>query len=143
MKQAITERTKIIFIANPDNPTGTYVNKDEVAEFLKGIPEEVIVYFDEAYNEIVSEKDYPDTMSLLKQGKSIIIARTFSKAYSLAGLRVGYAISTKEKVSFMDRCREPFNVNSLAQAAALASLDDNKNLLKLRKGSKDWQRILL
>lgn len=136
MKQAITQRTKIIFIANPDNPTGTYANKDEVSEFLKGIPEEVIVYFDEAYYEIVSEKDYPDTMSLLRQGKNIIIARTFSKAYSLAGLRVGYAISTKEKIDFMNRCREPFNVNSLAQAAALASLDDNKNLLKLRKAVK-------
>ena len=142
MKEAITANTKIIFIANPDNPTGTYVNKYEVDEFLRGIPEDIVVYFDEAYYELVMEKDYPDTLSLLKAGKNLIIARTFSKAYSLAGLRIGYAISTKENIDFLNRCREPFNVNSLAQAAAFASLDDKSNLVRLKKVIKQGKKYL-
>ncbi|MDP2940209.1 MAG: histidinol-phosphate transaminase [Candidatus Omnitrophota bacterium] len=142
MKQAITSRTKIIFIANPDNPTGTYVTKDEAQNLLDGISKELIVYFDEAYYEIVTEKDYPDTLSLLKQGKNLIVTRTFSKAYSLAGLRIGYGISSKENIDFLNRPREPFNVNSLAQAAALASLDDKSNLLKLRMAVKEGKNYL-
>jgi histidinol-phosphate aminotransferase len=137
MKQAITSRTKIIFIANPDNPTGTYVARDEVEEFLNGLPQDLVVYFDEAYYEMVTEKDYPQTLNLLKQKKNLVISRTFSKAYSLAGLRVGYAISSSENIDLLNRCREPFNVNSLAQAAAEASLDDKSNLLKLRRAIKE------
>lgn len=140
MRQVITPKTKIIFIANPDNPTGTYVTKDEVNEFLKGIPEEIVVYFDEAYYEIVMEKDYPDTLSLLKRGENLIISRTFSKAYSLAGLRIGYGISTKENIDLLNRLREPFNVNSLAQAAAIAGLDDKSGILKLRKAIKEGKK---
>ncbi len=142
MKQAITPKTKIIFIANPDNPTGSYVTKQEVDDFLNNIPEDIVVYFDEAYYEIVMEKDYPDTLNLLKQGKNLIVSRTFSKAYSLAGLRIGYAVSSKKNIDFLNRCREPFNVNSLAQAAAIASLDDKSNLLKLRKAVKDGKKFL-
>lgn len=138
MKKKITTKTKIVFIANPDNPTGSYVNKKEVEIFLKGLPKSAIVYFDEAYAEIVGEKDYPHTLKYLNS-KNIIIARSFSKAYGLAGLRIGYAIAKPEFINYMDRVREPFNVNSLAQVAARAALDDKvflnrtKNLLKQGK----------
>lgn len=135
MKKKITSKTKIVFIANPDNPTGSYVNKKEVEAFLKGLPKSVIVYFDEAYAEVVAEKDYPNTLKYLNS-KNVIIARSFSKAYGLAGLRVGVSVSRPEFIDYMNRVREPFNVNSLAQIGAAAALDDKiflqrtKNLLK-------------
>ena len=124
MKRAVTARTKIVFIGNPDNPSGLYVTKSEVAEFLDGLPENVLVFFDEAYFEYVDAKDYPDTLTLLKSRRNIVVARTFSKLYGLAGLRIGYGIATPEVADLMNRVREPFNVNSVAQAAALAALKD-------------------
>ncbi|MFC1632278.1 histidinol-phosphate transaminase [Candidatus Omnitrophota bacterium] len=132
MKKAITRKTKIIFIANPDNPTGSYVTKKEVAEFLRGLPKNVIVFFDEAYFELVSKKDFPDTLKYLNK-RNVIITRTFSKAYGLSGLRIGYGIASRRMIDFMNRVREPFNVNSLAQAAALAALDDSAHLARTRK----------
>jgi histidinol-phosphate aminotransferase len=132
MKARVTPKTKIIFIANPDNPNGTYVTQKEVKESLKGLPKKVLVYFDEAYFEIVDKADYPKTMQMLKNNKNLIISRTFSKAYSLAGLRIGYAIADSGIIDCMNRVREPFNINSLAQAAALASLKDKTNLKRLR-----------
>lgn len=125
MKAAVTPRTKMIFIGNPDNPAGTYVTHAQVQDFLKGLPEEILVFLDEAYFEFVRKTDYPDTISLLKRHQNIIITRTFSKMYGLAGLRVGYGIADKEVMDILNRIREPFNVNSLAQAAALACLEDN------------------
>jgi histidinol-phosphate aminotransferase len=124
MRKAVTKKTKIVFIGNPDNPSGLYSSKSEVAEFLKGFPEDVLVFFDEAYFEFVSDKDYPDTLALLKSRKNIIVARTFSKLYGLAGLRVGYAVASAEVAGLMDRAREPFNVTSVAQAAAVAAFKD-------------------
>ncbi len=124
MKKAVTGRTKIIFIGNPDNPAGTYVTARQVDAFLKGIPKRVLVFFDEAYFEFVAQKDYPDTIRLLKRYPNILVTRTFSKMYGLAGLRIGYGVARKEIVSLLDRVREPFNVNSLAQAAALAALGE-------------------
>lgn len=129
MAKAATERTKIVFIGNPDNPAGTYVTATEVNAFLKSLPKDILVFFDEAYYEFVSAKDYPDTISLLKQHKNIIVTRTFSKMYGLAGLRIGYGVSTPEVCSYLNRVREPFNINSLAQSAALACLND-KNYYK-------------
>jgi len=143
MKAKVTPKTKIIYIANPDNPTGSYVNKKEVAEFLKGLRKDVIVYFDEAYYELVDKKDYPQTLPLLKKMKNLIIARTFSKAYSLAGLRVGYGIGTPETIDCLERVREPFNINSLAQVAATASLDDPAQLARLRKILKQGKAYLV
>lgn len=134
MAKTITKRTKIIFIGNPDNPAGTYVTDKEVKAFLKSLPKDVIVFFDEAYFEFVSAKDYPDTIGLLKQHKNIVVTRTFSKMYGLAGLRIGYGISTAEIISYLNRVREPFNINSLAQSAALACLRDEayyKRVVKL------------
>ncbi len=133
MKKAITERTKIVFIANPNNPTGTYITEEEVEKFMNDLPEEIIVVFDEAYREYVTRKDYPKTLSYVKQGRVVIVLRTFSKIYGLAGLRIGYGIGKSELIGFMERIRPPFNTNSLAQIAALASLSDETHLKRSRK----------
>jgi histidinol-phosphate aminotransferase len=131
MKKAVTAKTKIVFIANPDNPTGTYVSKKELDEFFKGLPDEVIVFLDEAYFEFANYtfKDYPNGVHYLKR-PNLVIARSFSKAYGLAGLRVGYGISSPEIIGYMERVREPFNVNLLAAAAADAAIDDKPFLRK-------------
>ncbi|MDP8263888.1 MAG: histidinol-phosphate transaminase [Candidatus Aceula lacicola] len=126
MKKAVTSKTKIIFIANPDNPTGTYVTKKEVDVFLKGLRSDILVFFDEAYFEFVKKNDFPDTLKFLKKYKNVILTRTFSKLYSLAGLRIGYGIANEELIDILNRVREPFNVNSAAQIAALEALDDKK-----------------
>jgi len=122
MKKKITSRTRIIFICNPNNPTGTYVNKDEVNEFLEGIPSNILVVFDEAYFEYVVAEDFPDTFALLDNRPNILILRTFSKVHALAGLRIGYSISDKEIVTCLHKVRQPFNVNKIAQVAARATL---------------------
>ena len=131
MKKAITPRTKMVFIANPDNPTGTYITKKELDEFLHGLPEKLIIFLDEAYFEFANRsfKDYPNGLDYLKR-PGIIVARTFSKVYGLAGLRIGYAVSSPEVISYMERTREPFNINILAQVGALAALDDEAFLKK-------------
>ena len=122
----VSKKTKIVFIANPDNPTGTYITKKEVAYLVSHLPRKAVIFFDEAYFEFAEGTwDYPDTMKLLKS-RHVIIARTFSKAYSLAGLRVGYAITSEKIADLLNRVREPFNVNSVAQSAALAALGDKK-----------------
>lgn len=125
MKKAITDKTKIVFIANPDNPNGTYVSKIELDAFFKGLPENLIVFLDEAYFEFAdfSYKDYPNGLNYLHR-PGVIVARTFSKIYGLAGLRVGYGISSPAVISYMERVRDPFNVNLLAQEAAIAAIGD-------------------
>ena len=132
IKRAITKKTKLIFIANPNNPTGTYVNRKELQCFLKNLPSRVIVVLDEAYNEFVNAADfaYADKYS---SRQNIIILRTFSKIYGLAGLRIGYAVAPAKFISFMDKARLPFNVNSLAQAAALAVTGQKQFIGKVRK----------
>jgi len=138
IKKAISPRTKAIFIANPNNPTGTYVNSNQVTSFLEGIPKDILVVFDEAYFEYAADKDFPKLVRLINK-KNIAILRTFSKIYGLAGLRVGYMIANSSLVAYAQRVRQPFNVNSLAQAAAAAALDDkafvklSKNLIKNEK----------
>ncbi|MBN2453567.1 MAG: histidinol-phosphate transaminase [Candidatus Omnitrophica bacterium] len=131
MKEAITDKTKIVFIANPDNPTGTYVSRKELDEFFKGLPDEVIVFLDEAYFEFARYefKDYPDGRDYLAR-PGVIVARSFSKAYGLAGLRAGYGISSPEIINYMERTREPFNMNLLAQAGAAAAVGDKSFLKK-------------
>jgi histidinol-phosphate aminotransferase len=124
----VTKNTKLIFIANPDNPTGTYLTAKEVESFLKKIPKSVVVFFDEAYFEF-APSDFPKTAQLLEKRGNIIFTRTFSKAFGLAGLRVGYGITTSEIAVFLNKVREPFNVNRFAQVAALAALK-NKSFLK-------------
>ncbi|MBU1088071.1 MAG: histidinol-phosphate transaminase [Candidatus Omnitrophica bacterium] len=133
MKAKITSRTKMIFIANPDNPTGSYVNNKQVADFLKALPKDIIVFFDEAYFEYAENiKDYPNTMKYISQG-NIIVSRTFSKIYGLGGMRIGWAAASKEIAGYLNQVREPFNVNSLAQAGAIAALNDKKHIANSRK----------
>ncbi|MGE0268365.1 MAG: histidinol-phosphate transaminase [Candidatus Omnitrophota bacterium] len=124
MKKAITDKTRIIFLGNPDNPAGTYLKQKDVERFLEGIPEDILIFIDEAYYEYVDAKDYVDSIKLLKTHKNLIVTRTFSKMYGLAGLRIGYGVANPELCDIFDRIREPFNINSIAQAAAVACLKD-------------------
>jgi histidinol-phosphate aminotransferase len=130
MARAITPLTKMVFIANPNNPTATIVTADEVEHFMTRVPPRTIVVFDEAYTEFAQGWDFPDTLAYVKEGRKVVVLRTFSKAASLAGLRVGYAVAEADAVALMNRIRQPFNVNSLAQAAALAALDDEAHVLE-------------
>jgi len=125
MAKAVTPKTKMIFIDNPGNPSGGYVNADALLGFLKKLPKTVMVFLDEAYCDYArGTKDYPNSLPWLPQFENLIIARTFSKMYGLAGLRVGYAVGGTEIIGVLNCVREPFNVNSLAQAAAVAALKD-------------------
>ena len=137
ISEKVTKNTKIIFIANPDNPTGTYLNNNEIREFLEKIPEEVLVFFDEAYFEF-APSNFPQTLKFMKTRGNIIVARTFSKVYGLAGLRIGYGITTKETAEFLNKVREPFNINRFAQVAAVAALENDSFIKKvLRYISKE------
>ncbi len=124
----VNSKTKIIFIANPDNPTGTYLNHRKVTNFLKKIPKNILLFFDEAYFEF-APPDFPKSLNLLQQRKDMIVTRTFSKAYGLAGLRIGYGITSAKIAKSLNKVREPFNVNRFAQVAALAALR-NKTFVK-------------
>jgi histidinol-phosphate aminotransferase len=124
MLEAISERTRIVFVCNPNNPTGTSIGSDEFARFVAALPDHVVLAVDEAYFEFVRRPDYPDTLALIAERPGTIVLRTFSKIYGLAGLRVGYGIGSAEIVGYLERARHPFNVNRLAEEAALAALDD-------------------
>ncbi len=125
----IDERTRIIFIANPNNPTGTYVTAAEVEDFLSKVPKDVIVCFDEAYIDFVEAKDFPYLLFHVKANKpNIILLRTFSKSYGLAGLRIGYGIGSQEMIRYLNKVRQPFNINRIAQIGACAALDDQRFL---------------
>lgn len=130
MAQAITADTKIVFIANPNNPTGTMNTAKEFAEFMESVPDGVLVVVDEAYVEYVSDKNYPDSLRYLRDGRDILVLRTFSKIYGLAGLRIGYGISKKGIISELDKVRPPFNTSTIAQMAAIAALDDREHIEK-------------
>jgi histidinol-phosphate aminotransferase len=130
MAERITTKTKIVFIANPNNPTGTMNTKAEMDRFMAKVPDHVLVAVDEAYFEYVTRADYPDSLDYLRDGKNILALRTFSKIYGLAGLRIGYGITKPEIAEPMNKVRQPFNTNSLAQTAALAALADRKHVEK-------------
>ena len=142
MKEAITSKTRLIFIDNPNNPTGTIVKEDEVRDFLDKLPPHILVIFDEAYYEYVDDPGYPQTLDFVKEERNVIILRTFSKIYGLAGLRVGYGIAKKEIIAVLNRARSPFNVNSLAQVAALASLEDEDQVKRSRKLVEEEKEFL-
>jgi histidinol-phosphate aminotransferase len=131
--KAVDKNTKLVFIANPNNPTGTYVTRYEVADFLEALDDSVLVVFDEAYDAFIDVDDYPDSLGCMKKDKRVISLKTFSKAYGLAGLRLGYAIADRSLISFMERMRQPFNVNMLAQIGGLAALDDKDFIRRTRK----------
>ncbi|MBU3958642.1 MAG: histidinol-phosphate transaminase, partial [Candidatus Omnitrophica bacterium] len=132
IKKKINSQTKLIFISNPNNPTGTYVSKYQLQDFIKDLPGNVLLVMDEAYDTFIDVDDFPRGIDYIER-KNVIVLKTFSKAYGLAGLRIGYALARAELASYMERVRQPFNVNSLAQAAAMAALDDKQFLRKSRK----------
>lgn len=143
MARAVTSKTKLIFICNPNNPTGTMVDQGAVERFLSQLPTHVLVVFDEAYAEYVCDPDYPQSVSLLKEGAPLIVLRTFSKIYGLAGLRVGYGVSHPQIIGFMNRVRQPFNVNLPAQQGALAALLDEDHLLRSRKVNQKGKAYMM
>jgi histidinol-phosphate aminotransferase len=128
--ERITPKTKIVFIANPNNPTGTMNSQAEMDQFMERVPDQVIVTMDDAYCEYVTHADYPDSLDYLKSGKNVLVLRTFSKIYGLAGLRIGYGLTTPEIAGLMNKVRQPFNTNSLAQIGAVAALADRKHVEK-------------
>jgi histidinol-phosphate aminotransferase len=132
MARAITPRTRLLFVCNPNNPTGTMVSADEVTNLMASVPGDVIVVFDEAYYEYVREPRFPDTVSYVREGRNVVVLRTFSKIFGLAGLRIGYGITTPEITSILNRIRPPFNANSLAQHAAVAALGDEDHVARSR-----------
>lgn len=142
MAAKINKRTKIIFIANPNNPTGTIVSAGEFSEFMKRVPEDVVVCVDEAYFEFVGSNEFPDTLSYIKEGRAVLLLRTFSKIYGLAGLRVGYGVAHPSLVDYLNRVRQPFNVNSLAQLAAMAALDDASHLERTKENNRKGLKYL-
>ena len=142
MARAITGNTRLVFVCNPNNPTGTMVTQGAVESFLSLVPEHVIVVFDEAYYEYVQSEDYPDSLLYVKQKRPVVVLRTFSKIYGLAGLRVGYGISTLEIIDYVNRIRPPFNSNSLAQFAALAALEDEEHVAKSRTMNNTEMAVL-
>ncbi len=123
-KSAVEQNAKLVFIANPNNPTGTFLSAADLLEFMRALPANILVVLDEAYNEYLPAENRYDSVSWLKEFPNLIISRTFSKAYGLAGLRVGYAFADVQVADMMNRVRQPFNVNSVAQAAAVAALQD-------------------
>lgn len=124
MRAAIRPDTRIVWVANPNNPTGNFLPYAEVRAFLESVPKEVVVVLDEAYNEYIPPSERVDTAAWIKDFPNLVVCRTFSKIYGLAGLRVGYALASAEVADLMNRVRQPFNVNNLALAGALAALDD-------------------
>jgi len=142
MKKAITDKTRIIFLGNPDNPAGTYLKQKDVEGFLKGVPPDVLVFMDEAYYEYVNASDYVDSIKLLNKYKNLIVTRTFSKMYGLAGLRIGYGVCDSELCDLFDRIREPFNINSIAQSAAIACLQDKVYYRNVAKKIETQKKFL-
>jgi histidinol-phosphate aminotransferase len=128
MAEAVNKQTRLVYIANPNNPTGTWLLSDELEAFLAFMPEHVLVVLDEAYYEYVDAAEYPNSLAWLSRYPNLIVTRTFSKAYGLAGLRIGYALSHRDLADLMNRVRPPFNVNSLALAAATIALQDQAHI---------------
>ncbi len=128
MLTAITDATRLIFIANPNNPTGTWIAGDELEAFVRQVPDHVIVVIDEAYFEYVQEPDYPNAVNWLPSCPNLLVTRTFSKIHGLAALRLGYGIASSDMSELLNRVRQPFNVNTLASVAGLAAIDDHEHI---------------
>lgn len=134
--------TRLVFIANPNNPTGTWLDAAALEGFIRALPEEVVIVVDEAYFEYVQEPAYPDTSRWLQQFPNLVVTRTFSKVYGLAGLRVGYALSSPEIADILNRIRQPFNTSSIAQVAAIAALEDSVHVARsVELNRKGLQRV--
>lgn len=136
MAEAINERTRVVWVCNPNNPSGTYVTEGQLLAFLAKVPRDVLVVLDEAYYEYVVAEDYPQTLPLLERYPNLIILRTFSKIYGLAALRIGYGVAHPDVIGHLQHVREPFNTNSLAQVAAMAALDDQDFIRDCREQNR-------
>jgi len=130
MARSVDSRTRVVFVANPNNPTGTMVGREEVEKFIEQVPPNVLIVLDEAYYEYIQRPDIARSLDYVRERENIVVLRTFSKVYGLAGLRIGFGIGTKRLVQDMNRVREPFNVNLVAQVAALAALQDEEHVRK-------------
>jgi histidinol-phosphate aminotransferase len=142
ISRGIPQNARVVFICNPNNPTSSMLFQNEIDSFMKNIPDDVLVVFDEAYAEIALRK-MPDTIKYINERPNVIVLRTFSKCYGLAGLRVGYGLANKELISALERVRQPFNLNRMAQAAAAAALDDAAFLRRTRRVFKQAAAILV
>jgi histidinol-phosphate aminotransferase len=142
MITAVTEKTRVIFIVNPNNPTGTYVTHDDLKLLLESVSQKVIVVIDEAYSEYITHQDYPKTLELLSHYPNLIVTRTFSKVYGLAALRLGYAVASSEITDILNRARLPFNVNSIAASAGTAAILDQDHVAKSVKMNNEGLRQL-
>jgi histidinol-phosphate aminotransferase len=144
LQAAIEHQAKLVFVANPNNPTGTFLEASALLEFLRALPPHVLVVLDEAYNEYLPEACRYDSVGWLREFPNLVVSRTFSKAYGLAGLRVGYAFADAQVADMMNRVRQPFNVNSMAQAAAVAALGDDDFVRKTHElNLRGMQQITL
>jgi histidinol-phosphate aminotransferase len=141
MAAAITPRTREVFITNPNNPTGTLASQEEIDRFMERVPDHVVVIFDEAYFEFIDEP--PDTLKYVREGReNVVVLRTFSKIQGLAGLRIGYGLGTKNMVSILQKTRQPFNANAIAQAGAIAGLLDLEHQRKTRELTHEGRAYL-
>ena len=140
--QAVTEDTKIIYMDNPMNPIGSFVSQQEFSKFMSEVPEDIVIVMDEAYHEYVDHEDYPDCLNYIKDGKNLIVLRTFSKMYGMAGFRVGYCVAKEEFVDAINRVRPPFNVNRPGQIGAAAALKDHEHIEKTRELTQEGKRFL-
>jgi histidinol-phosphate aminotransferase len=143
MAAAVGSQTRIVFLANPNNPTGTIYRREQWESFLARVSSDVLLIVDEAYFEYVSEPDYPDSLAYHEAKSEILTLRTFSKLYGLAGLRIGYAVGSPEVVALMQRVRQPFNVNAAAQWAALAALEDREHVARTVEVNREGMRYLM
>ena len=139
---AVSPKTRIVFLANPNNPTGTIYRRAEWERLLDRLPEEVLIIADEAYFEYVGDPEYPDSLRYHDRGKTIITLRTFSKLYGLAALRIGYGVASRDVIALMQRVRQPFNVNAVAQWAALAALDDEEHARRSLEANRQGMEFL-
>lgn len=142
MRERVGKNTKLVFVCNPNNPTGTIVKKAELDKFISQLPDHTILILDEAYFEFATDKDYPDGLDYIKQGYNVISLRTFSKIYGIAGLRIGYALGCTEFIAALNRVREPFPVSRVAQAAALAALEDEEYRERVLKNNEEGKAYL-
>ena len=142
MRAAITAQTRVVFVCNPNNPTGTSVGAEAFDAFVRGLPEELVLVVDEAYFEYVRRPDFPDALAWVARRPGTLVMRTFSKIYGLAGLRVGYGVADPELADYLNRARHPFNVNRLAEAAALAALDDDAHAERSRRVNAEGAEYL-
>lgn len=141
MSRGIPNNTRVVFICNPNNPTSSMVGQSQIDKFMEKMPDDVLVVFDEAYAEICLKK-MPDTLKYVREGRNVIVLRTFSKAYGLAGLRVGYGIAKPEIINALEKPRQPFNVSRMAQIAAVAALDDQAFVKRSRKTYRKGAEII-